>query len=486
MFQKLTTFLKGSARWKIEGLNLNRLIGLLLAEKVCLYDVKRPAHRVLEFATAGRRARRAVIAIAAKLCYTVRSQESRGRSRARGRGGETAQFTGSEPMGAANGGGCSRVAESGKTGYAANGGGRSRVAESGKSGYAANGGGRSRVAVSGKSGYTANGGERSVTAESGKTDYTVTVLGQSGLARTLAGLKIRAGLLAGFLLCAAAVAAYSSFIRGIRIEGNERIPDAEISALLDEAHVRPGVLKNAVDLRGVALKLNAALADAASVTARIKGVYLVIAVNETADAPPLAGDRPRDLKADRDGIVTRVFAIAGTPQVKAGDTVRKGRTLIAGYTLDAEGRMAECRAEGEVFARVWTVADRIFFKERTVYARTGRSFTVSDTAMLGFTMKGKGGPPFALYESSTFQTALNRNFFVPVYRISTVYYELEERAEAADFEAEREALAAEVRAEAEMKAGGSERLSVAADARDAGAYYVVSYSIEAEMRIHAL
>jgi hypothetical protein len=128
----------------------------------------------------------------------------------------------------------------------------------------------------------------------------------------------------------------------------------------------------------------------------------------------------------------------------------------------------------------------VFFKERTVYARTGRTYTARSATVFGVRLQARGLPPFALREAESVQTTLNRNFFIPVLRTSVTWYELEERAETADFESAREGLLAEVRAEAELKAEGGIRLNAASDVRDAGGYYVVSYSIEAEARIHGL
>jgi hypothetical protein len=192
----------------------------------------------------------------------------------------------------------------------------------------------------------------------------------------------------------------------------------------------------------------------------------------------------RDVKAECDGIVTRIYVVRGTAAVKAGDAVRRGQVLIAGYTLDPNGVMTECRAEGEVFARVWYSSSRLFFPERIVYERTGNSRTERDVTVFGLRFKGKSAAaPYAHFETETCRTRAFERFFAPVWIERRVIYEVAEKLIKADFEREKADLFAQTLNEAQFLADGRRSVNTVHDVRDMGNYISVTCNIEVERTI---
>ena len=61
--------------------------------------------------------------------------------------------------------------------------------------------------------------------------------------------------------------------------------------------------------------------------------------------------------AAQSGIIVRISAESGTPQVTAGQAVRKGQVLIRGQERTGGGGTQLCRAQGEIIARVFVRGD---------------------------------------------------------------------------------------------------------------------------------
>ena len=63
------------------------------------------------------------------------------------------------------------------------------------------------------------------------------------------------------------------------------------------------------------------------VSAYVKGTELMIQVKENSDTvamPATEMEKPSDIVADKDGVVTEIITRKGVPLVHAGDEVKKG------------------------------------------------------------------------------------------------------------------------------------------------------------------
>ena len=88
--------------------------------------------------------------------------------------------------------------------------------------------------------------------------------------------------------------------------------------------------------------------------ARVRGVVLQIEAAPEVEAPEVYDvDAPRDLYADRAGIVLSVNAEAGEACVKPGDTVQRGQLLIRGAEKVSRDADRPIAALGQVVIRAW-------------------------------------------------------------------------------------------------------------------------------------
>ena len=171
------------------------------------------------------------------------------------------------------------------------------------------------------------------------THTKVTLEGRYGFPFFLARYRKRKLFFAGLFLCAVLLRAYSLFIWDIHFEGNERYPDTTLAEFLESEGVAPAMLRSRVDCPGIVKAIRKEYNDIVWVSASIDGSRLKIQVKENEDTfpekdasvvPDGGEEKPVDLIASSDGVVTKIVTRSGVPQVHVGDTVKKGDILVRG------------------------------------------------------------------------------------------------------------------------------------------------------------
>lgn len=172
-----------------------------------------------------------------------------------------------------------------------------------------------------------------------KTHTKVTLEGRYGFPFFLARYRKRKLFFAGLFLCAVLLRAYSLFIWDIHFEGNERYPDTTLAEFLESEGVAPAMLRSRVDCPGIVKAIRKEYNDIVWVSASIDGSRLKIQIKENEDTfpekdasvvPDGGEEKPVDLIASADGVVTKIVTRSGVPQVHVGDTVKKGDILVLG------------------------------------------------------------------------------------------------------------------------------------------------------------
>ncbi|NLY88272.1 MAG: sporulation protein YqfD [Firmicutes bacterium] len=186
------------------------------------------------------------------------------------------------------------------------------------------------------------------------------ILHRSGLPFILRRLLRNKGRWLGLAFFIAAVQVLASFVWvvGVAVEDGELPGHPQIRDELREIGVRPGVLRGRIekDYERILEELAIAFPEAAWIDVKLRGVVvLVTMVGKTP--PPAREEGPADIVAAKEGLVSEVIVLEGTPLVKAGDMVSRGDLLILGEKVlpRREGGFISqpVRAEGIVKARVW-------------------------------------------------------------------------------------------------------------------------------------
>jgi len=175
-----------------------------------------------------------------------------------------------------------------------------------------------------------------------KPCYNINVVSGSVKRRFFSLLKLRAGLVAGAAVFAAAAIFANTFVLKIEISGSGSYLAPEIRQIVcDEGakEFRPFSAFN----KPVATGRILALPQVTFCSIQRRGSVLLVDVQVNEEHFQSADLKP--LVSDADGTVKNIVAICGTAAVSAGDTVKKGDTLIYAHMLSGE-EYIDCLAAG--------------------------------------------------------------------------------------------------------------------------------------------
>ena len=174
----------------------------------------------------------------------------------------------------------------------------------------------------------------------------------------------------------------SLFIWDIQIQGNYRYTRDTLMGFLESMEVKAGSRKAQVDCGALEEEIRAAFPEITWVSAGISGTRLFIRVkeNEVLSQIPEKDDRPGNIVAARDGVITSMVVRQGTARTVLGETVAEGQILIEGRVPIVGDDGAEIRAylvpaDGDVRARTVHTYEKeipLFYEERTATGRERR------------------------------------------------------------------------------------------------------------------
>ncbi|MFD0672068.1 sporulation protein YqfD [Cohnella sp. GCM10027633] len=234
------------------------------------------------------------------------------------------------------------------------------------------------------------------------------ILSKHGLPFKMARLGRRKVFAGGMLAFVAALFVLSMLVWNVDIEGETRIPEAQILA----AARAEGVYERQWswrldDTATLSQKLVKRLPDAAWIGVEKKGTTIVITVVDSTkpEVKPIEG--PSDLVANSDAVVTRIVAESGRPKVERNDRVRKGDVLVSGLLGDERNNRAVV-SKGTVMGLVWHEYKIVSPMSKKIKSYTGESRTrgywlIGNRALQ---ISGYGG---AEYEESQVRASMKRS-----------------------------------------------------------------------------
>lgn len=254
-------------------------------------------------------------------------------------------------------------------------------------------------------------------AEKGGWGFTLGM--RLGLGRLADGLRRRIPLAVMCVLVLAAVICASRMMWQVSIQG-AGVYEADLRAYLDEVGIRPVRWKSGVDPAALRDALEWRYPDVAWVEVGWRGMTLqvnVVTGTAVGDTIDLSGQG--DVVAARDGVISSVVTVAGTPMVKRGDVVRRGQVLISGEERTLGEAVRPVSARGVVMARVWDGASvRMSVSEQaTVY--TGRTQQAQTVRLPWFNLSPMEDSGFEQQDISVREMPLGGLFWPTVIRTET-------------------------------------------------------------------
>ncbi|MBE5710316.1 MAG: sporulation protein YqfD [Oscillibacter sp.] len=198
------------------------------------------------------------------------------------------------------------------------------------------------------------GDHRILSRAAEKLDCTIEIVRREGAPYTLAKLRHRQALAVGIAACGTAVLIGSFFVWDIQIAGNETVPREVILRSLENNGVHRGCFGFALNGEDIRNHVLLEIPELSWVAVNVSGCRANVEVRERRTAPkPLDRKTPCNLVARRDGLVLRVQALGGVPQVMKGMSVTEGQLLISGVEDTETVGARVLTGMGKAEARTW-------------------------------------------------------------------------------------------------------------------------------------
>lgn len=230
----------------------------------------------------------------------------------------------------------------------------------------------------------------------------------------------------------------SNFIWNIEVKGNTNISKEEILQIASEEGLDIGKIKSGIDIKQVINKIRLERDDIAWVGINMEGTNAIIEIVEADKKPEIINeDEYCNIVANKDAMITKINARNGTPMVRAGDVVKAGNILVAGWLEGKYTGKQYVHSQGEIEAKVWYKnTQKVYFKEMQK-KETGNIEKKYSIKINNFEINlPKSVPKFEKYD--TIETCkklkIFSNFYLPIEVVEHEYKEYEEIAILHSFE----------------------------------------------------
>lgn len=184
-----------------------------------------------------------------------------------------------------------------------------------------------------------------------KTGMRMRLRERHGVPFFLRRYRARWGIAAGLALYIVLLQVMAGRIWVIRVNGLDHADETAILSTMEEAGVRIGGKRDALDLTTIQLTALRELKDISWLAVNLDGSIANIDITEwDKNAVQPESTAPSNIKARRDGLIVKVEAAGGQAMVQPGDAVTEGSLLISGIVDSGEGPLLR-RSEGHVFAQ---------------------------------------------------------------------------------------------------------------------------------------
>ena len=188
----------------------------------------------------------------------------------------------------------------------------------------------------------------------GQTGAEMTVLRRRGIPVLWGRFHRRYVLLAGFAVFWLLLFGGNLFIWEFRVSGNETVPTETVLRALENYGITVGSPGLEIDQEDMRNHVLLEIPELSWVAVNVSGCRANVEVRERRTAPkPLDRKTPCNLVARRDGLVLRVQALGGVPQVMKGMSVTEGQLLISGVEDTGTFGTRFTAGLGSVEGRTW-------------------------------------------------------------------------------------------------------------------------------------
>ncbi len=174
-----------------------------------------------------------------------------------------------------------------------------------------------------------------------------------GMPFTVRKYRGRIGIPIGAAAGAMLIVVLSNFIWSVSVKGAENISDTKIIQALESNGVRTGAYKNDIDVQKIERDIMLEIDDIGWMSVNLTGNIASVEVKEKAKKPEIkTSSSPCNIKAGKDGVITKINAKSGNVQMKKGSGVSAGDLIVSGIIETKMNTIQYVHADAEVYADV--------------------------------------------------------------------------------------------------------------------------------------
>lgn len=186
-----------------------------------------------------------------------------------------------------------------------------------------------------------------------KSQLKLRVTKKRGLPFIIAKYKNRKGLFAGAAAGIALIIFLSCFVWTIEINGCETVSRARLERVLAENGLCRGSLRRSLDVSKIKRETLLKVDELGWMSVNLSGGRAVVEVREKVRKPKInTREKPCNIKASADGVITDCKVRNGVLTVTKGSGVIKGEMLVSGVVGSEQNTVRYICADADIFADV--------------------------------------------------------------------------------------------------------------------------------------
>ena len=198
---------------------------------------------------------------------------------------------------------------------------------------------------------------------------------------------------------------------------------------LNQSGLAVGKRKAEINTKEVINKVRLERNDIAWMGIELKGTNAIVKVVKSDEKPDIIDENEYcSIVADKAGIITKISAQDGTANVKVGDTINEGETLINGWVEGKYTGIRYVHAKGEIQAKVWYTKHKFIEYNTTEKRETGNQEEKYAIKFNNFKINlGKGVSKFEIYDTIETENKFKifSDFYLPISIVKTTNKEIE-------------------------------------------------------------
>lgn len=210
----------------------------------------------------------------------------------------------------------------------------------------------------------------------------------------------------------------SNFVWNVEIKEEDGKEIAGLIEDLEECGLKSGIPKYKLDTKELINNIRLKRQDIAWIGIELKGTNAIVKVVKSDEKPDIIKEEEYcSIVADKAGIITKISAQNGTAQVKVGDTVNVGTTLISGWMEGKYTGIRYVHSKGEIQAKVWHTKSKKIYLNQEIKEETGNIENKYSIKINNFKINlHKGVSKFEIYDTINEEKKFKifSDFYLPI------------------------------------------------------------------------